>query len=360
MPSSKPFRPPYPSMLGPGLALCALLASPGAAASGPWVVHEQARVRLLAAASSGSSAPPADAGAAEAAGASGIDLGLEFELEPGWHVYWKNSGDAGYPPRIDFSKSPSLAGAELLFPAPHRFDLPGGLVSFGYEDRVLYPISRRLETGEGAAPHSPVEARLDYLVCREECIPYTAQLTLDLAAARRSPRGEEEAIATRLAEARAALPAAPRTVEGAPEIALRAEPAADSALVLEVAVTGGALRAATPDLFFDVHPFFALEKPELRATAAGLRFRVPFRARDETQPLPATTTFAWTLTGLERAAGAPVALAGAASVEIPHLRSSGAPAVAGAEGLGTQLLVALPVLVGALALFLLYRSRRAR
>jgi len=25
-------------------------------------------------------------------------LGLYFKLEPGWHIYWKNPGDAGLPP----------------------------------------------------------------------------------------------------------------------------------------------------------------------------------------------------------------------------------------------------------------------
>jgi DsbC/DsbD-like thiol-disulfide interchange protein len=26
-------------------------------------------------------------------------LGLYFKLEPGWHIYWKNAGDSGEPPR---------------------------------------------------------------------------------------------------------------------------------------------------------------------------------------------------------------------------------------------------------------------
>lgn len=337
MPSTPQTRPIRGFWLG--ITLCAALANPLAATTGPWVVHEEARVRLLAAIRAG-----------------GIDLGLEFELEPGWHVYWKNSGDAGYPPRIDFSRAPGLQGAELLFPAPHRFDLPGGLVSFGYEDRVLYPISPSPAWKEGKAPLAPVAARLDYLVCREECIPYTAELTLEPPAARQRTEPENEATALRLAAARAALPADPRTVEGSPEVALRAEPGPDSALLLVVAVTGGALRAAEPDLFFDVHPFFALDKPELQATAAGLRFRVPFRARDETQPLPATTTFSWTLTGLERDASLPVSLAGTSLVEIPHLRSSGA---APADGVDPWLVPVLLGAAGALALFLLYRSQRA-
>ena len=28
------------------------------------------------------------------------DAGLYFKLESGWHVYWKNPGDAGEPPHV--------------------------------------------------------------------------------------------------------------------------------------------------------------------------------------------------------------------------------------------------------------------
>ena len=94
--------------------------SPARGVAGPWVENAEARARLI--------------GDARA-------LGLEFELQPGWHVYWKNSGDAGYAPRIDFSATSAIRDARLLFPAPRRFELAAGMVSFGYERTVLYPIA---------------------------------------------------------------------------------------------------------------------------------------------------------------------------------------------------------------------------
>ena len=30
-----------------------------------------------------------------------FDVGVLFEMEPGWHVYWRDPGDAGDPPRIE-------------------------------------------------------------------------------------------------------------------------------------------------------------------------------------------------------------------------------------------------------------------
>ena len=344
------------------LALPLAVCPPAGGVAGPWVENTEARARL---------------------NGDATGLGLEFELQPGWHVYWKNSGDAGYPPRIDFARTPALAGAVLLFPAPQRYDLPGGLVSFGYEKHVIYPIApitpippitpiaARPATGGDEKPPA-VLARLDYLVCRTECIPHTAELSLDLGATGEAPGAEAAATAARLAAAREALPRDPASVAGAPQVSVRAEPGPASSLVLVFQATGGSLRAAGTDLFFEVHPFFALERPELSLADDGLVFRVPFRPLDETRPMPATTSFAWTLTGLERTlsnadsarrdgsdGGEPfeVALAGSASVAIPHLRTSDTLPTAGLRpGLVLPLLVAGVFLL----LFALHRFRHRR
>jgi len=316
------------------LAAAVTLSDTAPGVTGPWAVHDEARARLVAAVGG---------------------LGLELELQPGWHVYWKNSGDAGYAPRIDFSATPGIRNTRLLFPAPQRFDLPGGLVSFGYADWVLYPIAATLATS-GAKPID-LCARLDYLVCRNECIPYTDRLQLEF-----PPQGgAADADESRLAAALAALPQDPATIPDAPQVALRVDPAPAGGFTLEWVATGGALRLAGPALFFDTHPLFAFDRPALSAAAAGLRFRIPFRPLDETKPVPATTTIAWTLTGLERYSGSgssptAVALAGAATIDLPLRRTSAASsAAASAVGLG----IAAGTGVLALALFSLYRFRRS-
>ena len=32
-----------------------------------------------------------------------VNAGLYFKLESGWHVYWKNAGDSGEPPHIQWT-----------------------------------------------------------------------------------------------------------------------------------------------------------------------------------------------------------------------------------------------------------------
>ena len=63
--------------------------------------------------------------------------GVYFQLEPGWHIYWRNPGDAGEPPHIHWTLPEGVAAGPMQFPAPKRLPL-GPLMDFGYEDHVLF------------------------------------------------------------------------------------------------------------------------------------------------------------------------------------------------------------------------------
>lgn len=100
--------------------------------------------------------------------------GLYFKLEPGWHVYWKNAGDSGEPPRIKWTLPEGVTAGPLQFPAPKRLPL-GPLMDFGYEDEVLFPLALKTSSGAKAGP-AVLHGKVDWLVCREVCIPGKAEL----------------------------------------------------------------------------------------------------------------------------------------------------------------------------------------
>jgi thiol:disulfide interchange protein len=102
------------------------------------------------------------------------DAGLYFKLESGWHIYWKNAGDSGEPPRIRWTLPEGISAGEIQFPAPRRLPL-GPLMDFGYEDEVLFPITLSVGKSAKAGP-APLHAKVDWLVCREVCIPGKAEL----------------------------------------------------------------------------------------------------------------------------------------------------------------------------------------
>lgn len=105
-------------------------------------------------------------------------VGLYFRLEPGWHVYWKNAGDSGEPPHIRWTLPEGVTAGPMQFPAPRRLPL-GPLMDFGYENEVLFPL--KLEVAPTAKSGKAVlDANVNWLVCREVCIPGKAELKIAL------------------------------------------------------------------------------------------------------------------------------------------------------------------------------------
>jgi thiol:disulfide interchange protein len=103
-------------------------------------------------------------------------LGLLFDLEQGWHVYWLNAGDSGEPPSVKWMLPAGFSAGALEFPAPKRLPL-GPLMDFGYEHQVLLPTKL---TVEQQAKGGFVGADVTWLVCRQSCIPGKAHLGLTL------------------------------------------------------------------------------------------------------------------------------------------------------------------------------------
>jgi len=102
--------------------------------------------------------------------------GVEIELEPKTITYWRQPGDAGSPPRFDFSKSENVSAVEVLYPAPKRIVEADSEVA-GYDQRVIFPL--RVTPRDPAAPVS-LHLALDYAACGTICLPAKAQLTLAL------------------------------------------------------------------------------------------------------------------------------------------------------------------------------------
>lgn len=106
-------------------------------------------------------------------------VGLHFLLDPGWHVYWVNAGDSGEPPSVHWTLPPGISVGPMQFPAPRRLPL-GPLMDYGYENEVLLPMTLRAEAGLKAPSSAPLPAKVNWLVCREVCIPGKTQLTLPM------------------------------------------------------------------------------------------------------------------------------------------------------------------------------------
>lgn len=114
-----------------------------------------------------------------------LQVGLVLTLEDRWHVYWKNAGDSGEPPKITWTLPKGITAEPMQFPIPSRLPLEP-LMDFGYEDKVAFPVE--IAAAKSVRP-GPIhlDARIDWLVCREVCLPGKAHLGLDLTVALNPP-----------------------------------------------------------------------------------------------------------------------------------------------------------------------------
>ncbi len=194
-----------------------------------------------------------------------LTLGLQFALAPGWKIYWRSPGDAGYPPRIDWTGSTNLATAELSWPQPQRFTVLG-FETIGYAGDVVLPIAIGLaRPGEALT----IAALVEYLTCDEICVPYTARLTLALPAGPALPSPHAALIGSHAARI-------PRLVTA---FATDAELLVEDARVVgagaetRLAITVRALEALqAPDVFVETtSPELAFAAPVVSLAADGRR-----------------------------------------------------------------------------------------
>ena len=108
---------------------------------------------------------------------------LHLSLAPGWHTYWRSPGEAGIPPRFDWTGSRNLASVAFRWPQPQVFD-QNGLRTLGYTGEVILPFDVT------AAADGPItlNATIDLGVCDTICVPVTVSVTGDLSqGSRRDP-----------------------------------------------------------------------------------------------------------------------------------------------------------------------------
>lgn len=259
--------------------LGALMAFSGLAlAQDGWISTEQTQVRLFSAVTG-------------TGDLKSVPLGVEMRLKPGWKTYWRSPGDAGFPPELTFVGSTNLQDAAIAFPAPHRFEL-FGLQTFGYGEQVVFPLDvKPAQVGAALA----VKAHLRYLVCEQVCIPYEADLALDV------PQGpaQPSADAALLNKFRSMVPGDGRAV-GLDLAALKI--AGDE---LQVTATSAGVPFAAPDLLVEASNGLSFGKPKVDLQDGGARAVLTLPIYHETgAPDPNTADLTLTLIdalrGLER------------------------------------------------------------
>src|SRR5438067_8260880 len=106
-------------------------------------------------------------------------IGLLLRMAPGWHTYWKFSGDAGLPTEINWNLPAGWKAGEIQWPIPLKTNDPGDIQTYGYQDEVL-PMQQITPSANIDKPSVKLSADASWLVCERICIPGSAKLNVDL------------------------------------------------------------------------------------------------------------------------------------------------------------------------------------
>ena len=114
-------------------------------------------------------------------------LAVRFEIAQGYRISWTNPGDVGKSTRVEFQVPPGFSVGPLQFPAPTRFELPGDLVSYGYEGEtaVFAEVTTPDRPSQSEAHRFDVKA--DWLACKVECANEELSAWFELAFGARAP-----------------------------------------------------------------------------------------------------------------------------------------------------------------------------
>lgn len=140
------------------------MAAPASAQFGP---PEPAKVRLVS---------------AETALRPGVTnyLGLLFEIDDGWHIYWNGVNESGFAPTATWTLPRGVEVGPLVWPAPKRYVSPGDVLDHVYEGQTLLIVPIEVPVDARPGEMMTVRAEVDWLVCKEVCLPGYAEVRLSI------------------------------------------------------------------------------------------------------------------------------------------------------------------------------------
>lgn len=119
-----------------------------------------------------------------------VTLGVHFTMEKGWHIYWKNAGDAGLATSVSWKMPTGFTVGKMLWPTPQTIALPS-VTDFGYENEALLMVPVTVSKNLNPGVAFKFAAKIQWLVCNQICVPGEADLQLVIPVASGETPGAE-------------------------------------------------------------------------------------------------------------------------------------------------------------------------
>ncbi len=136
-------------------------------------------------------------------------LGISFEIDDGWHVYWDGASDTGTPIRVSFTAPAGFKVGPILWPAPKRLASAGDILDYIYEKRVtlIVPVEVPADAAVRFADKPiPFHAALNWVVCKDVCKFGKSEVSASLPLGESGAVGQPGKDGALFVEARARIP----------------------------------------------------------------------------------------------------------------------------------------------------------
>lgn len=108
-------------------------------------------------------------------------VAVVFDIEDGWHTYWHGLNDTGMPTTIGLTLPRGFDHGEIRWPVPERYIMGrNDMIDHVYKGRAVHviPVKAPEEIGEGGTV--TITADVEWLVCKEACLPGWKSVTMTL------------------------------------------------------------------------------------------------------------------------------------------------------------------------------------
>jgi thiol:disulfide interchange protein len=101
---------------------------------------------------------------------------MRFRCDPHFHIYWKNPGDAGQSPTVEWQEKSGTTVGAFVWPGPKMLD-QSGVYNFVYEDETL--LLMEVAVPAGAKGALTFKGKAEWLECDDSgCWPHDKQVEL--------------------------------------------------------------------------------------------------------------------------------------------------------------------------------------
>ena len=103
-------------------------------------------------------------------------IAMRFRCDPHFHIYWKNPGDAGQSPTVEWQEKSGTTVSDFVWPGPKLLD-QSGVYNFVYEDETL--LLMEVSVPAGAKGSLTFKGKAEWLECDDTgCWPHDKQVEL--------------------------------------------------------------------------------------------------------------------------------------------------------------------------------------